>query len=215
MPSVIEFPAPDTTLVYLLRHGATPHNLMKPPRLQGSAINESLTDLGRQQAARAAAALADRPIVAVYSSPLKRAHETAQIVAEPHGHTAQADAAFEEVHVGRWENRTWAEIQAEDAEAYALYRENPHLHGYPDGETGQQLLDRVTAGMQAVVERHQGAEVVVVAHSVVNRLYTGGLLGVPPGDSHGTPTSNCGISTVRFKDGKAKVLTVNATAHLM
>lgn len=215
MPSVIEFPAADTTLVYLIRHGATPHNMMTPPRLQGSGINESLTDRGREQAGRAADALASRPLAAVYTSPLKRAHETAQIIAGPHGQDALVEPAFQEINVGRWENRTWAEIQAEDADAYALYRQNPYVHGYPGGETGQGLLDRVTAGLEAIVARHAGKEVAVVAHSVVNRLYVGTTLGIPPEQSHWTPTSNCGISTVRYKEGRAKVLTVNATAHLM
>jgi broad specificity phosphatase PhoE len=215
MTSLIEYPAADTCLLYLVRHGATPHNLLAPPRLQGSGINESLADLGREQAARAARLLAERPIKGVYSSPLKRAVETAEIIATPHGLSVEATPAFAEVHVGRWEGRTWDEIRAEDAQAYELYLQDPLTHGYPEGETGRQLVDRVTQAMLTLMSRHEGQEVVVVAHSVVNRLYLGSLLGVTPEQSHITPQSNCGISTVRCRRAVAKVLTLNATAHLM
>lgn len=212
---LIEYPAPDVCLTYLVRHGATRHNEMTPPRLQGSGVNESLSDLGRAQAERTAQRLAERPIRAVYCSPMKRARETARIIAAISGLEAQSDEALREVHVGRWEGRTWAEIEAEDNVAYLLYRQDPLKHGYPDGETGQALLDRVTAKLHALMEQHAGEEIVVVAHSVVNRLYLGSLLGVSPDKSHITPTSNCGVSTVRHKRGVAKVLTLNATHHLM
>lgn len=213
--SLIEYPAPDTCLVHILRHGATPHNLLKPPRLQGSGVNESLTDLGRQQAECAGKYLSTRPITAVYSSPLKRAAETAEIIARPHGIANQPLEPLKEIHVGQWEGRTWPEIEAEFADSYALYREDPVKHGYPGGETGRQLIDRVSTQLEQLFRDHVGQEVVVVAHSVVIRLYLGHLLGITPGKSHWTPQSNCGISTVRAKDGKAKVLTLNATTHLM
>lgn len=212
---LIEYPAPGVCLTHLVRHGATRHNEMVPPRLQGSGVNESLSDLGRAQADRTARHFAERPIRAVYCSPMKRAHETARIIAAASGLDAQPDEALREVHVGRWEGRTWAEIEAEDNAAYLLYRQDPLTHGYPDGETGQALLDRVTGKLHALMEQHAGEEIVVVAHSVVNRLYLGSLLGVSPDKSHITPTSNCGVSTVRFKRGVAKVLTLNATHHLL
>ncbi|MCA9240092.1 MAG: histidine phosphatase family protein [Planctomycetales bacterium] len=215
MPSVIEYPAPDTCLLHLVRHGATPHNLLTPPRLQGAGVDQSLTELGREQAQRTAALLADRPIAGVYCSPLLRALETAEIIAARHALAATPCDCFREVHVGRWEGRTWREIQNEDPQAYELYRQDPIAHGYPDGETGRQLIDRVARGLEQLMQDHVGRELVVVRHSVVNRLYLGSLLGITPEQSHHTPQTNCGVSTVRHKRGVTKVLTLNATGHLM
>ena len=85
MASLIDPPSDDACTMYLLRHGATPPNLVDPPVMQGAGINEPLADLGRDQAARAAELLATRPVKAAYSSPLHRSMETAAIVAERHG----------------------------------------------------------------------------------------------------------------------------------
>lgn len=215
MPSVIEFPAEDTCLLHVVRHGATPHNLLTPPRLQGCGVDQSLTELGRQQAQRTSDLLAQRPIVGVYCSPLLRAFETAEIIAKPHELTATPMDCFREVHVGRWEGRTWQEIKDEDPDAYGLYWQDPIVHGYPEGETGGQLIERVTRGMEQLMRDHVGRELVVVAHSVVIRLYLGGLLGIAPDKSHHTPQTNCGVSTVRHKNGVTKVLSLNAATHLM
>lgn len=215
MPSLIEYPSPAACLMHLVRHGATPHNEMKPPRLQGAGVDSSLSDVGRRQAARTAEHFAPRPIRAVYSSPMRRAMETAELIARNHDQIVEPVAGLREADIGRWEGRTWAEVQRDDARAYARHRENPYEHGYPDGESLNALLDRVTPEFERLMRAHVGEEIVVVAHSVVNRLYLGELLGVAPNMSHITPTSNCGISTVRCKNGVAKVLTLNATSHLM
>ena len=72
------------TLLYLLRHGATGHNLEVPYRLQGNNVDEPLAPIGIAQAEAARDMLRPVPLVAVYSSPLSRAKLTADIVAAPH-----------------------------------------------------------------------------------------------------------------------------------
>lgn len=215
MSSLIDLPSDDTCLMYLVRHGATPHNQMNPPRLQGAGVNESLSETGREQAGRAAAALAGRPIAEVYCSPMKRAVETAQLIAQPHELGPVQTPTLIEVNVGRWEGRTWDEIQAEDPQAYARFRDNPGEHGYPGGENMIQVIERVTAALDGLMVRHLGQEIIVVAHSVVNRTYLGSLMGMHPRDGYRVPQENCAISLVRYKHGKAKAVSVNAITHLM
>ncbi|MEM1304602.1 MAG: histidine phosphatase family protein, partial [Planctomycetota bacterium] len=132
MSLIDEYPPADgECLLYLVRHGATPHNLKQPPRMQGASIDESLADLGRRQAARAAESLADRPFAAAYASPMKRAMETAGAIAAPHGIAVQPVEALREVSIGEWEGMTWAEIRAQDAERYDRFVNDPVGCGYP------------------------------------------------------------------------------------
>ncbi|MEN1680386.1 MAG: histidine phosphatase family protein [Planctomycetota bacterium] len=213
--SLIEYPADDSCLLYLIRHGATDHNMMRPPRLQGAGINGPLAELGREQAARVAEVLAARPITEVLSSPMIRARQTAEAIAALHGLPVAVDENLIEVNVGRWEDKTWADIQEHDAAAYAAFREDPFQSGYPEGESLGDVVRRVSAVLTPVMERNLGREVVVVAHSVVNRSYLGSVLGLPPAVGYNVMQLNCAINIVRYNRGKTKVLTLNAVGHLM
>lgn len=213
--SLTDLPADDACTLYLLRHGATPPNLVDPPVMQGDGVDEPLAPLGREQAARAAAALAGRPIQAVYASPLIRAMETAAAVAEPHRLEVKPVDGVREVKVGDWLGSNWPEVERKFPEAYRAFREDPGKHGYPGGETLQELLDRVTETLAGLMERHVGQEIVVAAHSVVNRVYTSSLLEIPLAKGYFIPQANCCINLIRYRDGKAKLMTFNAVGHLM
>ncbi len=201
--------------MYLLRHGATPPNLVEPPVMQGDGIDQPLAPIGREQAARAAEWLAHRPIRAIYSSPLQRAMETAGLIAEKHGLAVEPVDAIREVKVGRWEGSNWTEVERNYPEQYRAFREDPGVNGYPGGETLQGLLDRVTPALESLMTRHAGGEFVVTAHSVVNRVYVGSLLGIPFARGYFLPQANCCVNIVRWRDGKAKLVTFNAIGHLM
>jgi broad specificity phosphatase PhoE len=87
------------TTLLLIRHGATPANEQRPRILQGSAIDQSLSERGQRQAQDVASYLADRKIDAIYSSSLKRAVETAQKIAEYHDCELQTIDGIQEVNV--------------------------------------------------------------------------------------------------------------------
>ncbi len=215
MPSLIPYPESDACLLYLVRHGATPHNLQKPPRLQGSGVDESLSDLGRQQAERVAEHLASRPLAQVFSSPLKRAQETAQAIASAHSIKVHTLESLKEVCVGDWEGMTWDEIQAEDPENYAKFMSDPAAFGYPGGETIASVMERTASTLAPLMADYIGKEIVAVAHSVVIRTYMGSLLGLDTRQGYYVPAMNCAVNLVRWKNGKAKPVTVNAVGHLM
>lgn len=204
----------DACLMYLIRHGATPPNLVDPPIIQGAGINEPLADIGRLQAARAGEALKAAPLAAVYASPLLRAMETAEAVATPHGLPVTQVEALKEVEVGRWEGLSWDIIERDDPEAYQHFRSDPAVNGYPGGETLQGLLERVKGALELLLEQHVGEQIAVVAHSVVNRVYMGELLALPLNRAYPIRQDNCGINVVRWRGGAAKAVTVNGVQHL-
>jgi probable phosphoglycerate mutase len=137
----------------LCRHGETDWN--RDRRLQGQT-DVPLNDRGRAQAAALARELAGEPIDAVYSSDLARAYETARAVAEPHGLEVVRLRALRERDFGSWEGLTDAEIRQRFPDA----RDRP----WGDGETREQLAERVLAVLDELAERHPGGRVVVVAH---------------------------------------------------
>src|SRR5262249_50843806 len=108
------------TLLYLVRHGATPWNLATPALLQGRR-DFPLAPLGIRQAERTRDFLAVRGIDHCYCSPLQRAKHTASIIAEPHDLEPQMRGDLIEADVGAWEGLDWGTISANDAERYQRF----------------------------------------------------------------------------------------------
>lgn len=207
-------PDADTCVMYLLRHGATDNNLMKPPKLQGCGVDLPLSPEGRRQAECASRALANQQISAVYSSTLLRAKETAHLIALPHRHEVVTNELIIEVNVGRWEMRSWVDIAQEDAEAYRLFQDDPGLHGYAGGENMRQVMERAMPALTAIMTAHAGQEIVVVGHNVLNRAYLAGVLELPLSRARHLHQENCGLNIIEYRAGQIKVVTINAVAHL-
>ncbi len=185
-----------STRLYLLRHGATEANLIQPYRLQGRRTDASLAPEGIRQAERARDCLAACSIQHLYASPLRRAMQTADIIAQPHGESVQAIEELIECDVGRWEGLSWEVIQTRDGENYQKFLADPATHGYPDGETFADVFARVTPVFEQLLCRHQGEDLLVVGHHVVNRVYLAALLGLPLARAREIKLDNCGISIV-------------------
>jgi broad specificity phosphatase PhoE len=200
--------------VFLVRHGATENNVADPPLLQGCAVDLGLSAQGRAQAEQAARLLADQTLTAVYSSSLRRALETAEIIAKPHELKVAGIEALKEVDVGRWEGRSWGEIARTEPEAHRRFLEDATQFGYPGGENMTQLLERVEPALRQLMRAHIGERIVVVGHNVVNRVLVAHVLGVPPRHVRRVSHDNCGVSILRIRGEEVRLLTLNSTFHL-
>lgn len=207
-------PKPDTCLAFLVRHGATANNLARPPRIQGHGQDLALSAEGRQQAEKTARFLTAEKISVAYTSPLARARETAQIIADPHHLVPVNVDALQEVDVGRWEGKSWMEIESEQPEAYRKFVTDPSKYGYEGGENLAQVQQRVVPCIQQLMRDHLGQCILIVAHNVVNRTLLATLLNVPLARARGVDQDNCGVNLVRFRAEQMKVLTVNTAFHL-
>lgn len=202
------------TVLYLLRHGATEANLAEPYRLQGRKHNPPLARVGVRQAEATRDFLAIRPIDHCYCSPLLRAFQTAAIIAAPHGLSPEPVESLTECDVGRWEGLDWQAIRYLDAESYWKFHSDPAANGYPGGESFQQVFDRAAPSLEALLAKHEGRSILVVAHHIVNRTYLAGLLGLPISKAKQVSLDNCGISMVVRDEKGTAVTTVNAMFHL-
>src|SRR5262245_19890061 len=116
----------------LLRHAETDWN--RERRYQGWT-DTGLSAVGRAQAEAAARRLAGQPFAAVWSSPLRRARDTAAAIATAQGLAVKEHAAFMEMGFGEWEGLTVAEVEARFPEEHRAWLETPHLVARAEGET--------------------------------------------------------------------------------
>ncbi len=147
-----------TTLV-LVRHGETDWNADN--RFQGHA-DPPLNDTGRAQARALGSELARESFAALHTSPLRRAAETASIVALALGLEPIPDEALKEVDVGSWSGLTRAEVEQRHPAGFARWLE--YGHGWDDGETYDELGARVVTGLTRIAGRHEGGQVLAITH---------------------------------------------------
>ena len=169
------------TTILLARHGETAWN--REGRFQGWA-DPALNVEGRAQARALADRLRDTPFDAVYSSDLRRAHETAVIVAEPHHVAVVTDPGLREIDVGSWSGLTRAEIDERFPGA-----------DHHDGETRAEHLDRVVATVERIARAHPGERILIVSHGGSLRALRRHSLDEP---AH--PIENCGVYELHFRD---------------
>jgi len=207
-------PAPETCWLYLVRHGATDNNRASPPRLQGRRTDPALSDEGRGQARQTGEFLARLPLADVYSSPLLRARQTAEAIAEPHGVGIQIVDELIEIDVGVWEGRSWEDIQQTDPDAYRAFMTDATVNPYLGGENLDTVLARAVPAFRRLMEGNLGRMIVAVAHNVVNRAYLARIMGVPVARYRSIPQDNCGLNLLRYRNGQVKAVTINGVFHL-
>jgi broad specificity phosphatase PhoE len=200
--------------MYLVRHGATEANLRRPYLLQGQRIDLPLSETGHLQAQAARTALADRPIELIFSSPLRRATETAQIIAAPHRAPVRTVAELIECDVGRWEGLSWEAIRQQDATHWQAFQSDPGATPYAGGESFAQVQSRVVAATERLLRDHTQGDLLIVTHNIVARVYVAHLLGIAVSQARSIRQDNGGISVIALCDGTAKLLTLNSILHL-
>ena len=126
-------------LLYLVRHGESVFNLER--RIQGQ-LNVELSEFGHRQANAVADALAGQPIDAVFCSPLRRAMETAQPIAERLHLEINTDDRLKEINAGIFQGLHWSEIEKlHPAEAVRWKAQEPDFV-IPGGESRRALMER-------------------------------------------------------------------------
>ncbi|MBU1357614.1 MAG: histidine phosphatase family protein [Gammaproteobacteria bacterium] len=159
----------ESTRVIAVRHGETAWNV--GTRIQGQ-LDIPLNDVGLWQARRAAIALEDEPIAAIYASDLSRAWQTAEAIAGPHRLGVIAEPGLRERAFGRFEGMTFSEIDATLPEESRLWRTRDPDFAPAGGESLVVFRDRVIRMAAGIAARHPGELVGLVAHGgVMDVLY--------------------------------------------
>ncbi|MBI1998313.1 MAG: histidine phosphatase family protein [Deltaproteobacteria bacterium] len=149
--------------IVLVRHGATDWNLQG--RCQGVTDRE-LSEVGVRQAEQLAALLRDESIEAVYSSALRRARQTAELISQPHNLSVMIEENIRELDHGALEGLTFNEIKQSYSEFLTRWRTEPAEIQVPGGERLIDVAERAWVGINRITGRHPTAEsIVVVSHN--------------------------------------------------
>jgi len=201
-------------LFYFIRHGESEWNAEN--RLCGRT-DVPLSDAGRRQAARLAERLRALPPDTIYTSPLRRALATAEIIAAGTGLTPRVDERIGEVNYGAWEGRTFAEIMAHDGDAYRAWDADPAAVSPPGGESGGQALARIVLFLEELGARHTGQReyIIVVCHKTVCRLAVCHVLGLPASEyRRRLSMENAALNIIAPSESGWRLVLLNDTSHL-
>jgi probable phosphoglycerate mutase len=200
------------TRLFLVRHGAT--TLSAEDRFAGST-DVPLSDEGRRQAAGLAARLQHDPIAAVYCSPMRRTIETASILAEPHRVDPVTRPGLREIDHGRWEGLTRQDVESRYHDEYLRWEEDPFIVAPAGGECGVDVMARALPVIRAIVEAHEGQQILVVSHKATIRLVISSFLGF---DARGyrdrLDQAPACLNVIDFKDPvRARLMLFNDVSH--
>jgi len=201
-----------TTRLYLIRHGATP--LTAEDKFSGAA-NVFLSDIGRMQAEHLAQRLADDNIHAIYTSPLDRTLETANIIARPHKLTPIPKDGLREISHGHWEGLSRNDVEEKFPGEYETWESDPFTFAPKDGESGISVLARALPVIREIVENHKDGNILVVSHKATIRLIISSLLGF---DGRGfrdrLDQAPACLNILDFKDpSRARLMLFNDVSH--
>lgn len=138
----------------------------------------SLSLKGQGQAKLLSNYLKNEDISVIYSSRLKRALETAAIIAKSYNLKMKTDAMLDEIDFGEWEGMTFKQLQKRYSKLVQTYLSDPLNAKFPSGESLLEFKNRVDEALEEILARERGT-VVIVSHAGVNRISICSLLNLP------------------------------------
>jgi phosphoserine phosphatase len=214
------------TRVIIVRHGQSTYNAQQ--KIQGRTDESVLTEKGRDAAPKVAVALRDIVFDAIYTSPLQRAKQTAELI---HANLPDSTPAPQvsdlllEIDLPLWERMVKDEVVAKFPEDYQCWKERPHElkmtvscdQGTVEHFPVLALYEQAKRFWEEILPLHGGKTIMVVAHNGINRCLISTALGFPPSSYHSVQQSNCCINVLNFSGGLGDVVqleSMNQIAHL-
>lgn len=203
--------APPATELVVVRHGETVWNL--EGRQQGH-LDSPLTALGVRQSEPVASALAGSALDAVYASDLRRAVQSADVIAGALALPVVTDPRLRERNLGVLESRTIAEFQREQPEVYRLFRSDDPDYVIPGGESARQRHVRCVACADEIARKHAGRAVLIVAHGGVLSSFMRHALRLSLSGPRRFSLFNGSINVFSVRDGEWRLVSWGDTRHL-
>jgi len=200
--------------ILLVRHGESVWNGER--RIQGHR-DPPLSERGRRQADLLVARLAPHggpAVAAVYTSPLRRAAETAERIAEVYRLPLVRDPDLREMSLGDWEGMTVPEIQATFPSAYERWLEDPLAAPAPNGEPLPAFAARTAGALARMQAAHPGRDLLVVSHGGVIKALLCAVLGLEVRYLFRLKQDNTAINLVELGPAVRRLVLLNDTCHL-
>ena len=196
------------TVFHLLRHG-------EPAifgRLNGRLPGVGLSENGRAEAATQARRLAGEKIEAIYSSPMQRTRETAEIIAGRLGLPIRYREDVIEIDYGEWTGLTFDQIRQD--ERWQMWSRSRSIAAVPGGESWRQVHERVVGALFDLRQAHPEGSVVIVSHGDVIRAAMLFALGMPLDFYSRIEIAFASLSTIRLDGAGIRVSGLNEWPRL-
>ena len=162
--------------IYIARHGETMWNA--EGRIQGWS-DPGLSPLGYAQSLSLLEHLKDRPLRAIYSSDLQRSYLTAQPIAKHLGLPILRQDELKEIGFGILEGKNLFQFDEELKNQWNRFKDDRFSYRIPGAENYADVANRLKPFMERILQQHEGEEILIVGHRVVNRLLIGMFMGFP------------------------------------
>jgi broad specificity phosphatase PhoE len=206
-------PGDQPTRLHVLRHGEVAERWRTV--LYGQ-IDVELSPRGEEQSRRTGAAMAGLPLVAVYTSDLRRAATLGREIARHHGLEPVVTPALRERHFGHWQGLPWQSVAEQWPDEHRQYELDRFTVRAPGGaENFHDVAGRVLEVGREIVARHPGQQVAIACHSGPARILLGAALHLPLDSLFTFDLDYCSLSTIDIHpSGRVRLVNLNGTAHL-
>jgi len=197
------------TLIYFIRHAENEYVVEK--KLPGWLPGIHLNDSGVVQAKTVANALTNFRVAAVYSSPLERAMETAEPIADVKGLKVIPRPGLGEVRCGRWQGKSLKTLRR--YKLWKIIQHTPSLARFPEGESFTEAQSRIIAEIESLRTKHSKPKetIVCVSHSDTIKLALAHYLGLPLDMFHRLMIEPASISILSVTKGYIRLIRLNDT----
>lgn len=196
--------------IILARHGETDWNVAEVFR---GRVDAALNETGVKQAGLLGEYLSGVKIDAVYSSPLKRALKTAEVIAGYHALEVNIVRGLIDFDYGEWQGLSHQEVKDRYKELYAEWLDHPEQVRMPASEGLDDVRKRAMAVVNDVIKKYNSA-VVLVSHRVVNKVLICVLLGLDNSHFWNIKLDTCGITSFSYEGGRFILIKHNDTSFL-
>lgn len=195
----------------LIRHGQTAWNDREIFR---GRADIPLDPTGKVQARAVARRLTGFHIRKIYSSPLKRALETAETIGEKLHLTPEVIPNLIEIDCGIWQGLSCWAVQKRFPKLYQKWLTKPHQAKIPKGETLTQVRSRLNRMIRTIRKMHVRGDIIIVSHRIILKILILSALTLNDSYFWRIKFDLGGLSILELKDGKFNIILLNDTSHL-
>ena len=196
--------------IILIRHGETEWNKVR--KYQGH-MDIELNDWGRQQAGEAAKELANLEVDYFASSDLKRARETAEIIASFHNNNITEFKKLREMNFGDWEGKGFKEIKNNNPDEFQKWLDDPIKYSPPAGETLKEFQKRVLEVFNTILAKDFNRNA-IITHGGVIMIFLATILEMPLINYRKFEVANTGITRIDLYDNNYVLKEFNSQSHM-
>ena len=197
----------------LVRHGETASNVSNSFR---GRTDVPLNENGSAQAEAVATRIARQwQPAAIYASPVRRAMQTAEVIGQHCGLGVTAHPGIIDIDFGEWTGLPFDDVKQRWPDELDMWMYHPGQTRIPGGETLAEMHVRARQALRELALRHAGQEIVLVGHTVINRVILMETLDIPDARFWYIGQDNCALNLIRAEvNGNYSLLLLNDTCHL-